>query len=132
MHVLVRDLLDLWKCVEGDRYAKLKSLFEGINIVDWPFQFLYVESGCRINCKLNNLNKLFWMYMLLLGPKLESGLRMHVVDLDFVYDSQPTLECIVKETKSQHLTLLMTLIGQCLHKLVIALLVRALTMWHLI
>ena len=34
---------------------------------------------------------------MLYDPNLKSKKHMHVVDLDFVYDSQRTLECIAKE-----------------------------------
>lgn len=48
---------------------------------------------------------------------------MRVVDLDFVFDSQHTLEYIVEEAKSKILPLLMTLTNHCLHMLVLELLV---------
>ena len=37
-------------------------------------------------------------------PNLDSRRHMHVVDLDFVYDSQQTLKCLVKEHEIQDLT----------------------------
>ena len=57
-------------------------------------------------CKLEGLNKVFRIYMFLplAGPKLESKKRMHVVNLDFAYDSQPTPECIIKNIEIQDLT----------------------------
>jgi hypothetical protein len=40
----------------------------------------------------------------LANPNLESKNHMHVVDLDFVFDSQQTLKCIEEEAKIQDLT----------------------------
>ena len=37
--------------------------------------------------------------MLLVDPNLEFIKHMCVVDQDFVYDSQPTLDCLVKEVE---------------------------------
>ena len=45
------------------------------------------------------------VYLLpLVEANLDSKKRMHVVDLDFVYDSQQTLECLAEEAKIQDLT----------------------------
>ena len=66
--------------------------------VDRPFQFIDVES----RCKLEGLNKVSSdVYGLpLTEPKLKSKKLMCMVDLDFVYDSQLTIECTTKETKT--------------------------------
>ena len=53
------ELVGPCKCVEVDTYAKLRPLLEGIRIVDWLFQFFDIESGCKINCKLEGLNIVF-------------------------------------------------------------------------
>jgi hypothetical protein len=45
------------ECVEGDTHAKHIPLLEGIHIVHWPFQFFDVESKCRIDYKLEGLNR---------------------------------------------------------------------------
>ena len=37
---------------------KLRQLLEGIHIVDWPFQSFDIESRCKINHKLEGLNRL--------------------------------------------------------------------------
>ena len=50
-------LIGSCKCVEGDTYAKLIPLIEGIHIVDWTFQLLFIEIRCKINCELEGLNK---------------------------------------------------------------------------
>ena len=42
--------------------------------------------------------------MPLVDPNLESRKHMRVVDLDFVYDFQQTIECIAKEVEIQDLT----------------------------
>ena len=39
-------------------------------------------------------------------PNLEHRMHMHVVYLNFVFDSQQTLECIAEEVEIQELTLL--------------------------
>jgi hypothetical protein len=84
------------ECVDGYTYAKLRPLLEGIHIVDWPFEFFDVENRCRINYKLEGLNRLSLdVYVLpLVELTLESRKCMCVVDLDFVYDSQQTLQCL--------------------------------------
>ena len=56
-------LVESCKCVEGDTYAKLKPLLEGIYILDCPFQFLDIESRCIINCKLEGSIGFLRMYM---------------------------------------------------------------------
>ena len=43
--MLVQNLLDLARNHEGDTYAKLIPLLEGIHIVDWPFQFFDIDSS---------------------------------------------------------------------------------------
>ena len=69
------------------------------------------------------------VYVLSLAkPNLESKMHMHVVDLDFVHDSQQTLERLAKEVETQGLTPLMTLTSHCLYMMVLELVVRALTM----
>ena len=86
------------ECVEGDTYAKLIPLLEGIHIVDWPFQFFDIDCRCMINYKLVGLNRVFSNVEVLplAHPNLESKKPMCVVDLYFVYDSQQTLYCIVE------------------------------------
>jgi hypothetical protein len=42
--------------------------------------------------------------MPLVEPNLESKKRMRVVDLNFIFDSQETLICLVEEVKIQDLT----------------------------
>ena len=113
------------ECVEGDKYAKLIPLLESIHNVDWPFQFFHTESRCRINYKLEGINRLYLdVYVLpLANTNLESKKFMCVVDLHYVSSSQHTLECITKEAKIQDLTVLMI---QTNHVLVIELVVRAL------
>jgi len=84
------------ECTEGDTYAKLRQLLEGMHLVDWYFQYFDVESRCMINCKLEGSIDFLWMYMSyvpLAKPNLESKKCMCVVDLDFDFDSQQTLEC---------------------------------------
>ena len=67
------------------------------------------------------------MYVLLLAsPKLEFRKHICVVNMDFVYDSQPTLECIATETEIQDLTLLDDSDHDWLDLLVEELVVRAL------
>ena len=41
----------------GDTYAAFRVLLEEIGIVGWPFQFWDSEIYCRINKKLERLNK---------------------------------------------------------------------------
>ena len=86
-----------------------------------------------INYKLEGLNKVSSdVYVLpIVAPNLESIKCMHVVDLDFVYNSQQTLECLAKEVEFQDLIPLMTLTYHCFHLPVLELVVRTLTMWHL-
>ena len=83
------ELIGPCECAEGDTYAKCKPLLEGIYIVDCPFQFFDVKRRCMINCKLEGFNRVSLdVYVLSLAkPDLESKKRMHVVELDFVYDS---------------------------------------------
>ena len=54
-------LIGFCKYVEVNTYAKLMPLPEGIHIVDWPFQFFYIESRCMINYKFEELNTYFLM-----------------------------------------------------------------------
>ena len=74
------------KCVEGNTYAKLRPLLEGVHIVDWHFQFFNVGNRCRINYKLEGLNKVSLdVYVLsLVEPNLESRKCMRVLDINFV------------------------------------------------
>ena len=99
-------LIGSCKCIEGDTCAKLIPLLEGIFIVDWPFQFFDIESRCKINYKLEGLHRAFsYVYILpLVDPNLESRKRMRAVGLDFVSNSQQTLEWIAKEVEIQDLT----------------------------
>ena len=62
--------------------------------------------GCRIDYKLEGLNRFSSdVYVLALAkPNLESKKHIHVVDLDVVYDSQQSLECLAKEAEIQELT----------------------------
>ena len=95
-------LIGSCECDEGDTNAKLKLLLEGIYIVDWPFQSFDIESRCKINYKLEGFNRVFFpdIYVLpLLDPNLEFRKRMGMVDLDFVHNSQLSLECIAKDTE---------------------------------
>jgi len=55
---------------------------------------------------------------------------MHVVDLEFDFDSQQTLECLL-EVEIQYITPLMTPTNLCLELLNLALVLRALPVWHL-
>ena len=84
------------ECVEGDTYANLRPLLEGIYIGDWPFQFFDVESRCRINCKLEGFNRVSLDVSVspLVKPNLEFMKHMHAVYLDFASDPQQTLECL--------------------------------------
>ena len=125
MLMLVQNLLDL-ASIKGDTYAKLVPLLESIFVVNWPYQFFDIESRCIINYKLEGLNMVFSnVYIMpLVDPNLESRKNMCVVDLDFVSNSQQTLECIAKEAKIQYLTLLT---NNCLHLVVPKLVVRATT-----
>ena len=99
-------LIGFCECVEDNTYAKLIALLEGIHIVDRPFQFYDIESRCKIDYKLEGLIRLFpeEYDLLVVDPNLESKKCMHVIDLDFIYDSQQTLECIEKEVEIQELT----------------------------
>ena len=100
------ELIGPCKCVEGDTYAKVRSLIGGIHIVDWSFQFFDVESRCKINCKFEGLNKVpSGVYVSqLTKSNLDFGKCMLVVDLNFECDSQRTLEYIVDEAEIQDLT----------------------------
>ena len=59
-----------------------------------------------IKCKLEGLNTIsLYVYVQPLAEhNLDSRKRMCVVDLDFVFDSQQTLECLAKEAKFQDLS----------------------------
>ena len=65
MDMLLHNFLNLLN-VEGDTYENLKTLLEGIYIVNRPFQFVHIESRCNINYKIEGLNRVFFirMYML--------------------------------------------------------------------
>ena len=41
-----QELIESCKCVEGDTYAELRPVLEGIHIVDWPFKLFDIESRC--------------------------------------------------------------------------------------
>ena len=56
---------------------------------------------------------------------------MHVVDLDFVFDSHITLECIGEEVEIQDLAPLDDSTNHYFHLLVLELVEKSLTMWHL-
>ena len=45
----IPNFIGLSECANGNTYARLRPLLEGIHIVDWPFQFFDVESRCTIN-----------------------------------------------------------------------------------
>ena len=93
------------ECVEDETYAKLNPLLKDNDIVDWPFQLCDGESRYEINYKLEGLNRvsLDVYVMPLVEPNLDSRKYMCVVDLDFVCDSQQTLECLVEEVEIQDL-----------------------------
>ena len=56
-------LIGSCECVEGDTYSKFIPLLEGIDIVDWPFQFFDIKSRCKINYKLEGFNRFFRISM---------------------------------------------------------------------
>ena len=95
--MLVHNFYWLCECVEGNIYAKLWPLLEDIHIVDLLFQFFDVESRCKIDCKLEGLNRVSSNVYVL--PLAKTNL-----DLDFVYNSQQILECLVDEVETQDLT----------------------------
>jgi len=54
------NLIGFCDCAEGNTYVKLMTPFDGINFVDWPFQFFDIENTCN---KLEGFNRFFGMYM---------------------------------------------------------------------
>ena len=104
MPTLVHNLLDLASVLRMTHYLKVSiSLLEGIHIVGWLFQLLNIESRCKINWKLKGLDRVSLDVYVppLVHPNLESRKCMRFVDLNFVFDSQPTLECIVEHIEIQ-------------------------------
>ena len=120
------------ECDEGNTFVKLVPLLEGCSSCRLALLILWsLINKCMINCKLEGLNRCT-CYALVV-PNLESRKCISVVDLDFDYDSQQTLKCTAKEVEIQDLPPpLITMTKHCLHMMVLELVVRALTMWHMV
>ena len=75
-------------------YLKVFIVYTG------PFNSLILRIDAWL---IEGLNNFFWnIYVLsLVGPNFESQKRMCVVDLDFVLNSQQTIECIAEEVEIQ-------------------------------
>lgn len=61
--MLVQNLLGLASVPRATHFAKVIPLLEGMDIVDWPFQFFVDENACRIHYKLEGLKRILGMYV---------------------------------------------------------------------
>lgn len=66
MPILVHNSMDLASVLRATHMGfKYNPLFECVHILDWPFQFVDIESICMIKCKLERVNKaLSYVYVL--------------------------------------------------------------------
>ena len=124
MRMLVHNVLDLVSVLRV-KHMQNQSTTWRYSYCRLSLSILDVESRCKIKCKLEGPIRI--SLDALVDPNLESKKRMHVI----IYVTPTNSRCIAEQTEIQDLTLLMTLTIHCLHLLVLELVVRALTMWHL-
>ena len=103
MPMLVQNILDLASVLRAIHMQNSNHFLRVFVLLIGPFNSLMKRVDAWLIASLRGSIKFFLdVHVLpLVNPNLETRMHMCVVGLDFVYISQPTLECIIEEAKIQ-------------------------------